>query len=252
MTGSALVRRRGEDPSPLPEKVDVHFSEISSHRLVLQDDVQLGELASHLGYRIVVNPRDLRTHVQRILVCLRLRDENALRGSLVDLFIVLEGRGQALKLRMLETAAPILSKTLAAFLRRHLNTGFKPWDASISQVRMSLLSLGYIGTHSIIVKHERADEAANDPIATARACIEYGQLDVALETLEDALRINPEDRAIAEALLPIYERGTDPERAARMRKYLGGALNELPPGWESISEVDGRILHPNGEVEYNR
>ena len=252
MTSSAVIRRRGDDVSRPTAKFDAYFCETDSNRLVLPDDGKLDELASRLGYRVVTQPNDLRTHVQRILVCLRRRDEPSLRGSLVDLFIALGSKGKALKLRMLEITAPILSRTATAFLKRHVDSGFKPWDIAIAEFRMSLLSLGYIGRKNVILKHQGKLAPPRDPIATARDCMELGQLDVALDTLEAALRINPDDQALARELLPIYEKGVDPKRAARMRQYIGKALNNLPSGWESISEIDGSFLnHKYREAEYS-
>lgn len=184
---------------------DAHFSLSGERRLVLAGMGDPRQGSRYLGHRIVDNPRDLRAHVQRILLLLAAGDEVTLRASLVDLFIVLGDKGNALKTRMLDCASPLLSKTVAAFLRRHLREGFKPWDRAISTMRMSLLSLGYVGTRELVqVSTGAATTTPVDALAHARACLEYGQLEVAIETLEAANEAFPDDWEVVTALEELY------------------------------------------------
>lgn len=189
---------------------DAHFSLSGERRLVLAGMGDPRHGSRYLGHRIVDNPRDLRAHVQRILLLLAAGDEVTLRASLVDLFIVLGDKGNALKARMLDCASPLLSKTVAAFLRKHLREGFKPWDSAISTMRMSLLSLGYIGTREL-VQGCTATTAATpvDALAQARACLEYGQLEVAIETLEAANEAFPDDWEVVTALEELYHHSAE-------------------------------------------
>lgn len=196
-----------EPTTPDPTDIsDVHFSIAGDRRLVLKSlgDAELG--ASYLGYRIVDKPGDLRAHVQRILLHVGANDEPSVRGSLIDLFIALGSRGAALKQRMLGFAAPALSKTGAAFLRKNIEHGFKPWDNAVASTRTSLLSMGYIGVREIISCRPapRTEPDVEPPVDQARSQIEYGQLEQAVATLEEALRINPADGDVAELLDELY------------------------------------------------
>lgn len=187
---------------------DVHFNLAGERRLVLAGRGDARDGSRYLAHRIIDNPRDLRAHVQRILLLLAAGDEITLRASLVDLFIVLGDKGQALKTRMLDCASPLLSKTVAAFLRKHLATGFKPWDSAVSAMRMSLLSLGYIGRHELVERSGVTMSGGSlDALAAARASLEYGQLEVAIETLEAANEAFPDDWEVITALEELHHLG---------------------------------------------
>lgn len=195
---------------------DAHFSLAGERRLVLagQGDPRTG--SRYLAHRIIDNPRDLRAHVQRIYLLLVAGDEVTLRASIVDLFIVLGDKGHALKARMLDCATPVLSKTVAAFLRKHLHTGFHPWDNTISTMRMSLLSLGYIGRRELVRRTETVSPLATEaPLADAAGSLEYGQLEVPIETPEAANEAFPDDWEIVTALEEIHHHGDGDRYAQR-------------------------------------
>jgi len=239
MAETVLIRHRGVAPPLLREEVGVHFLVSDSRCLSLPDTGRDKEHSLYLGHLIVDNPRNLRVHVQRILILVRQRDELSLRGSLVDLFITLGDRGEALKRRMLSCAAPVLSKTMAAFLHKNLADGFNASDKAISQVRMSLLSLGCIGSSELIRKRTtQGSSSARDPIEVARLCVEYGQLDVAFDTLEAALRLDPGSTDVTSELLKLYRASGMPERAFETRDYLRGALDALPAQWSDLEEMN--------------
>lgn len=192
---------------------DVHFSIAGDRGLVLKRLDDLGSGARYLGYRIVDKPNDLRAHVQRILLYLGLNDEPGVRGSLIDLFIALGDKGSALKQRMLGFAAPALSRTAVAFMRKNIDKGFQPWDNAIASTRTSLLSMGYIGVRQLVLVRQKAGITAGPetranpehPLAQAQSQLEYGQLEHAVATLEEALRNDPTDKDVADLLDELYQ-----------------------------------------------
>jgi hypothetical protein len=192
---------------------DVHFSIAGDRGLVLKGLADLGSGARYLGYRIVDKPTDLRAHVQRILLYLGLNDEPGVRGSLIDLFIALGDKGAALKQRMLDFAVPALSRTAVAFLRKNIDKGFQPWDNAIASTRTSLLSMGYIGVRQLVLPSQKPETmvrsdttlSAEHPLAQANSQLEYGQLENAVATLEEALRNDPTDKDVASLLDELYQ-----------------------------------------------
>jgi len=198
----------------------------------------LGELAApdagltYLCHRIVADPQDLRSHVQRICLLAGRQDGHALPGALVDLFIAAGDKGLDLKQRMLELAVPHLGSTCVAYLKRHLHTGLTPWDESVSRVRGSLLALGISGSHEVVRRLPDAQAAAfDDALEEARSHLEYGQVDAARQVLEQALRGDPDNPLLAAELLAVYAATRDRARRAAMGQYLSGVLGRLPEGW---------------------
>lgn len=147
-----IVRRTGQEVAAQPSEhlVHAHFDIEGSRHLLLGEQVSRDAAVVYLGHRILENPNDLRSHVQRILLLTDGDDESALQGALIDLFIALGERGDALKARMLTHAAPRLSRTAVLFFERNLDIGFKSWETSVARVRESLLSLGYSGQHEVV------------------------------------------------------------------------------------------------------
>lgn len=200
---------------------DVHFSIAGDRGLVLKRLDDPGSGARYLGYRIVDKPTDLRAHVQRILLYLGLNDEPGVRGSLIDLFIALGDKGAALKQRMLDFAVPALSRTAVAFLRKNIDKGFQPWDNAIASTRTSLLSLGYIGVRQLVLPNQKPETtvSAEHPLAQANSQLEYGQLENAVATLEEALRNDPTDKDVADLLDELYQ---------HLRKQAPGHRSSAP------------------------
>ena len=214
------------------ETVHAHFDIEGSQRLFLRELTSADAGVVYLGHRILENPADLRSHVQRILLLLDANQESDLQGALADLFIALGRRGGPLKQRLLDLAAPHISRTAAAYFRARLETGLQPWDSAVSRVRSSLLSLAYSGTHEVVRRLDRVPTgAAMDVLAEARDYLDCGQIAAARELLEQALRQHPDNREVAAELLEIYRCTRDDDRLTAMRRYLEETLQELPAGW---------------------
>lgn len=263
MTEGQVVRRiRPSDDAPAEagagEAVHVLFNILGSRRLSLPDIASPYAGAVYLGHRILENPSDFRSHVQRILLLTDRGDEIDLQGALVDLYIALGDKGEGLKRRLLELAAPRLSRTALAFLRQRLASGLKPWEAAVSRMRSSLLSLGFSGVHEVVGRREASSTSGGyaNAVEEARACLEYGQVDEAREVLERALRQDPGNDLIAAELMEIYQYTRDDERLAVMRQFLLDAapseptdLREESPNASQMPEVSGArrswVAQPN-------
>ncbi len=213
-------------------RIPVNFLIDGTNALYLPEVTDSSEATALLTHRVVKNPRDLRSHVRRILLSIDRKDTYELEGALTDLFIVLRSRGLALKGLLLDLAETCLSESSTAFFRRHREDGFEPWDSLVSTVEASVLALGFSGTHELVVRGSSAPAPGfSNAVEEARSCLEYGQVDAARDVLEWALKHDPTDALVASELLEIYAYTNDTQRRAVMREFLEENLPSLPPAW---------------------
>ncbi|MEF3192798.1 MAG: tetratricopeptide repeat protein [Halothiobacillaceae bacterium] len=233
-----LVRLKGE-PASLPAAdlaLDPHMAIYGHSSLMLRHVCDVDSALHYLGHRIVNHPRELRSHVQRILLLIRHEDGASLYGALVDLLITLGDKGLALKQRMLDLAAPLLNPTSRVFLQRQLESGIRPCDPAIARVRSSLLRAGSCGTEQLVLRHKAQGGALErTPLEEARELVEYGQLEQALETLENALLMDPDQPGVAGELLDLYTRIGELERMEAVRKQLLINFGRAPESWSAAT-----------------
>ncbi len=120
-----------------------------------------------LTFTVARFPNDLRSHVRRIALLKRHKNEAALHGALVDLFIVLQGKGRPLRERMLAASKPVLRKENYFFLSEFLDTGLSALDA-LPLPRHSVLSKGVTGTSQLVQKSHARSTLMQDPLTQAR------------------------------------------------------------------------------------
>lgn len=239
MAGSTIncgFRSSGAAPAAacVSSAVHVLFEIAGTRRLSLPDLASPYEGVVYLGHRILANRTDLRCHAQRILLLVEAGNVPALQGALVDLFIALGDKGSGLKGRLLDLAAPKLPRTAVAFFGQRLLTGIKPWEAAVSRTRSSLLSFGYSGVPEVVRRLDPVKPSGfGNVLDEALACLEYGQVDVASEVLEQALRKEPNNEPVAAQLLEIYRHTRDDERIVTMCQFLSTALPRLPAPWQA-------------------
>lgn len=99
------------------------FWQGTGHALRLPTWYPAGPMAMHLAYVIAREPADLTAHARRVLLCLERPQEALVSGALMDLFIVLNGRGRALATRLLALSEPHLSPSQQVFFQDWLQHG---------------------------------------------------------------------------------------------------------------------------------
>lgn len=99
------------------------FWQGAGHALRLPAWYPAGPMAAHLAYAIAREPADLTAHARRVLLCLERPQEELVSGALMDLFIVLNGRGTALATRLFALSQPHLSLEQQAFFQDWLLRG---------------------------------------------------------------------------------------------------------------------------------
>ena len=218
-------------------KMDVPFqmSETEDLRLKKAGEDTLDYLTHHVA-RL---PVDLRNHCRRIMLQYECGDPDSLYSSLLDLFLILGNRGYALRKRMLEGAKGRLRMEQYTSLVESL-AGGSAGIRSLPSASSSVLSKGIVGVRQVIEKtadinYKNLPEQSLDPLAEARACLEYSQIDEAQKILENAIQKQPDEVALHKELLEIYRSTRDKESFLTAFEKIDPARNPVPDVWEQVA-----------------
>jgi hypothetical protein len=188
----------------------------------------------HLAKKVRRNPRDLRAHVQRILVYISENDSDSIYAALVDLFLILGDRGLHIRKNLLNKALPFLDRDKSHFLMSHIECGLDT-SATLPPNTYSSLSSGHTGT-TFIVKCNNTNPvlAGTSPLEQARALIDHKDWLSAMILLEQALHHDPGDEAVTRELLSLYKRQHAEHAFYRTYSGLFGRCIALPELWLDI------------------
>lgn len=214
-----------------PQVPEVFFQLAGNTGLYLQTQSDYPRIIAFLDGRIIRQPQELRSHVQRIFLLIAMADRARLFGALVDLYIALGAAGEALKQRCLSRAEPLLDAQKLTFLECNLRSGLRACDPALARVAHAVLSLGCCGSTELIHKNHAAAHGYEGAYEEALDCLEYGQLNEARRVLEEAVLAAGDDARVTRLLLEIYQRAKDPGAIASMRERLIKRHGTLPAGW---------------------
>ena len=162
-----------------------------------------------LSHHVVRYPRDLRAHAQRILLGQNNGEiADFLPGSLQDLFLTLENNGYPLRRRLLDLSEQHLTGEEFSYFSHWIKQNAKNDTTHHCWQIGSVLSSGNCGGESLLNQEEDEKDVAAAYIGVleeARACLDYGQLDVAQQLLEDEILKSPTSIEIEQELLTIYQ-----------------------------------------------
>lgn len=99
----------------------------------------------YLARRVARTPNDLRNHVQRINLHIRLQDKEGTYSALLDLFIAVGKNGKTLKMRMLGRSKALLTKHRYKAVKRKLKQGINGLTV-MPLASHSVLGMGLTGT----------------------------------------------------------------------------------------------------------
>ncbi|KEA63845.1 hypothetical protein ADIMK_1972 [Marinobacterium lacunae] len=77
----------------------------------------------YLQRRVAARPKQLRNHIRRVYLAIKSRDSEHLTGALIDLILVLHGRGRYLINRMLDQSKPLLQPAHLRLMRQVTDSG---------------------------------------------------------------------------------------------------------------------------------
>lgn len=147
------------------------------------------------------SPKDLKLHTCRVLFAIKNEHSEHISGSLQDLFFVLKGAGETLRIRLLKASIPYLSKEeilyFAMWIKLGINQGIGyKWTPG------AVLSDGLFGPDQVLIHSVTTNDNQSliSPLEEARSCMEYGQLEVAKTILEEALETDSENKQLQEEL----------------------------------------------------
>ena len=197
------------------------------------------EIWQHLSHHVRRYPHDLRAHVQRILLAQSPTLNDRLEGSLLDLFLALGNAGHMLKERVLGLCAEDINEEtkqlLAGWGGENSNA-----DQNARWINGSVLASGQRSTqHKLITQLRVESEQSYSSLqAEIQDCLEYGQIDIAQELLENEVlegRATPE---LEQELLIIYQHTRNGERLAEIAGSIVTSGVELPAYWaEALDEA---------------
>lgn len=237
-TGRPLVRVRGETQDIALNDIAVDpFLLIQNHKaLQLSQLVDRDAALSCLGHRILGKPADLRAHVRRILLLAKDGDGAALYSALLDLMISLGANGRALKQQMLRLAEPLLAPATMTFFREHLDHGVTPDDPQVRRARGALLRVPQVVGQPLVTRVGESSTQLVSVMDQANSLLEYGQLEQAVELLENALLQDPDQESEAELLLGLYRLLREEPRWHGMCEQLQINFNRVPAAWAKKTE----------------
>jgi len=174
----------------------------------------------------------LSFHVCRIMAAIN-RHQEAVYGSLLDLFIVLNLKGRPLQLRLLLAARKWLDDERYQLLMDCFNDSQDPGTLPFSPC--SLFHEGVWGqiTPLLDVEAPSREDARLDPLAVAKGCLEAGQVEQARELLEEELKRTPDRHELRNDLLEIYRATQDMERFIASFQFLD-SVGISDPSWQEM------------------
>jgi len=129
MASAQAVSRSIESPHPFNEavlnRIQAAF-EVQHRGQLLYSGRHNQRNLYHLTRMVAKQPSCLHTHVRRVYLSIDCHNRPALIGALVDLFLVLRGRGATLYFRLLETSASLLG----SYLTRSIDRAFRSNDVA--------------------------------------------------------------------------------------------------------------------------
>ncbi|PWQ93909.1 hypothetical protein [Leucothrix arctica] len=190
----------------------------------------------YLAHHVKRYPLDLRVQVQRILIN---QDQGHLSGALQDLFIALKDNGLKLRQMVYSRVQAHLVKEEQDFFSNWLEKGY---DESYNDrfIEGSVLSIGLVSKGlPLLSLSTKASSSYTSHYQEAVDCLEYGQLEVAQELLEQEM-LNPEgDSRTEEELLRVYSYTKDYESKERLLALLMEQGRELSPDWKLSNTKEG-------------
>lgn len=220
------------------ESEDISHSSISGENFSvgetcwITDKQTVEHLYQQIVYKVLTNPKQLISHLQRIYFTYSQGMTEPLYAALVDLFSVLDGRGEELSSRMVSSTHSLLTEHQSEVLASYLE---HKKISLLAGNKFSVLTKGVVGSGVLLT--EKNDVAiVHDPLAIARDYVEYSQLDAAIETLEAGVLGDPERQELQLDLLELYKVTKNIQAFTKMHFLLTEKELDLSAGWQELTD----------------
>ena len=196
------------------------------------DKQAVEHLYQQIVYKVLTNPKQLISHIQRIYFTYSQGLAEPLYAALVDLILVLDGRGKELSTRMVLSTRSLITnnqvEVLASYLE-HRNASL------LTDNKFSVLTKGLVGAGVLLTEKNKV-AITHDPLAIARDYVEYSQLDAAIETLEAGVLEDLERQELQQDLLELYKVTKNIQAFTNMHDLLIEKKIDLLSGWQELSD----------------
>lgn len=242
-----VIRPNARPPAqkaPHIQHLDTYTGIVGARNFLLPLQKDLVSAIALLEQVILRDPKNLRNHAQRLILITRRQDRLGITGALVDLWLTLGAGGVALKQYFLAHANSLIDLDFQAILQAHMSADIQPAIAH-HPVTGSILWQAHMPRPALIRPREaitrRCDEQSTTPppenrdpaILEANEFIANGQLDLALETLENVVLSTPENDDAVVFLQKLYQKAGERTREEIMAEQLKINFGHLPKAWMS-------------------
>ncbi len=193
----------------------------------------------HLSHHIRRYPRDLRAHVQRILLAQDAALPDYLEGSVLDLFLALGSSGALLKAHVMRLCGDAISADTRQLLQDMPDNNFNDAHRT-AWIKGSVLATGDSRQlHKLLVPSQRTEvEHRYESLqAEIQDCLEYGQIERAQALLEQALTGGQATPELEQELLAIYQHTRNKVGLEQFALALNAQGTELSAAWISALQA---------------
>lgn len=205
----------------------IHRAEARLHRTAGDLDAAIDALRR----AIAVRPQALVNFADLLRILHGRRELEAYAGILWQLFMVLDGAGRALRERFLGMGLalgdhPVLEALTTASDRRELEAigrqfGLIPAETAAPR-KLHLVEVTSVASDGWPTEH------AADILHEVNAYLEFGQVDEAIEALEEAVLTDPADARLYPPLLDLYDRMDELDRFNDLSAKVKRLIHQLP------------------------
>ncbi len=229
---------------------DGFLSIIASRSFFLLNVANPQHVLRILAHLVLLYPNKPRYHAQRLILLCRQAESSAISAALLDLFLGLELDAVPIKRYFLRYCQSNIDGDLHDFLDSNVTTrlnlnepilkqmpGSLLWrQANQTQNRYALVSRVDAPSSSIRFENQLTDKT-NQLLIEVDELITHGQLDLAMDALEDSLLSDPEQDEVSHLLLKLYALADAQLRQEIMAEQLKINNGSLPKHWP-VSDGD--------------
>jgi hypothetical protein len=215
------------------------FQEPSNKRLSPPLRVDPDQWATHLAHISAREPGNLLNHVRRIYLHLAHKQSAPLYGAMLDLYLALGDKGGRLRQHLLHKAQELLSQKEYDLFLSHHHQGLQshqPLPAS----QYSVLGNFFSGEMRLIEEQKAESEPLNrefDPLELAKEELNYGDITVAQQILEEALLKSPQRLGLHYGLLEIFKHTRSLDDLLAMKERLGDGVAIAQSAWNQMQRT---------------
>lgn len=217
----------------------VAFQEPTGNGLSPPKGVDSNHWSTHLAHISSQAPNNLLNHVRRVYIHLKLKQPEPLYGALVDLYIALGDKGERLRFNLLQKSRKLIPQSHYDLFLTHFKHGLlahHPLPPSQHSVLGNFFSsdMHFVSDQDI---RPQADSREIDPLELAREELNYGNIAVAQQILEEAVLKTPGRLGLHYSLLEIYRHTRSIDDLLKMQEKLGEDIGSGRTAWNQTKKA---------------